>query len=75
MSRGRPGPGDGVRPAHPGGATHIIHPCAVELTMMMLTPIVRELGLERRVLRLIEAAPFYAYLHPDVAALTFGESP
>lgn len=39
--------------------------------MMMLTPIVRELGPERRVLRFIEAAPSYAYVHPDGATLTF----
>ena len=68
--------------ATPGGMTasgafipeapgHIIHPCAVEMTLMMLTPIVRELGLERHGLRFIEASPAYAYLHPNGDTLTF----
>ena len=62
-------------PLIPEAPNHIIHPCAVDLTLMMLTPIVRELGLERRGLRFIEPAPSYAYLHPDGATLTFWRDP
>jgi phytoene dehydrogenase-like protein len=50
---------------------HVVNTCSAEFIFLHRTPIVRELGLERYGLRMLDSDPPYVYLHPDGSSIAY----
>src|SRR5581483_4954494 len=50
---------------------HLVNTCSAEFIFLHRTSVVRDLGLDRYGLRMLESDPPYIYLHPDGSSIAY----